>query len=148
MVVALWLAGGVALVLALLGLAFLDQSRARKASVSLRLAAEEMGAMPIASMRNGAQILFLRKDASTSDAPFVMLHVGESRPMSAAEIRRLWNSGRLWWYHTGETPPLGLSYYLRYLDGHYASVCQCHQHADSCEVGACGGHDESESSHQ
>lgn len=142
-----WLAGGVALVVALLGFALLDQSRARKASVSLRSAAEEMGAMPIASMRNGAQIVFLRRDASTSDAPFVMLHAGESREVSAAEIRRLWNGGRLWWYHTGETPPLGLSYYLRYLDGHYASTCQC-QHADSCATGACGDHDECDESHQ
>jgi hypothetical protein len=145
---ALWLAAGAALVLALLGLALLDQSRARRASESLHSAAEEMGAMPIASMRNGAQIVFLRRDASTSDAPFVILRAGESQHVSAAEIRRLWNSGRLWWYHTGETPPLGLSYYLRYLDGHYASSCQCHLHDDSCAVGALGDHDESEHSHQ
>ena len=145
---AAWLAGGAVVVVALLGFALLDQSRARKASGSLRAAADEMGAMPIASMRNGAQIVILRRDASTSDAPFVMLHAGESRPMSAAEIRRLWNSGRLWWYHTGETPPLGLSYYLRYLDGHYASACQCHQHGDSCATGACEHHDGFEDSHQ
>jgi hypothetical protein len=144
---ALWLAGGAVLLLALFAFALLDQSRARKASVLLRSAAEELGAMPIASMRNGAQIVFLRRDVSTSDAPFVMLHAGESRPMSAAEIRRLWNSGRLWWYHADETPPLGLSYYLRYLDGHYASACRCNP-ADSCEVGACGDHGESEEHHQ
>lgn len=125
MTVVTGLASVAMLVLALLVWAVFDQGRARKASESLRATAETMGVLPIASMRDGAQIVFFRRDASSSDAPFAMLHAGESRPMTAAEIRSLWNKGRLWWYHAGETPPLGLSYYLRYVDGQYASVCSC-----------------------
>jgi hypothetical protein len=113
-----------ALVLGLLVFALFDQGRARKASASLRSMAEEVGALPIASMRNGAQIVFLRRQAGASDTPFIMLHAGESRPMSADEIRRLWNGGRLWWYHAGETPPVGLRYYLRYVDGQYTPSCR------------------------
>jgi hypothetical protein len=123
---AVGLAGVATLVLALLVFALFDQSRARRASASLRATAESMGVMPIASMRNGAQIVFLRNEAATSDTPFVMLHGDESRPMSGTEIRRLWNRGRLWWYYVDETPPLGLSYYLRYVDGDYSSTCRLH----------------------
>jgi hypothetical protein len=120
------LASVAALVLALLAFALFDQSRARRASESLRATAEAMGVMPIASMRNGAQIVFLRNEAAASDTPFVMVHGGESRPMSAAEVRRLWNSGRLWWYYVDETPPLGLLYYLRYVNGDYSPTCRLH----------------------
>lgn len=118
------LAGVATLVLVLFVFAFFDQSRARRASVSLRATAESMGVMPIASMRNGAQIVFLRNEAAASDTPFVMLHGGESRPMSGMEIRRLWNRGRLWWYYVDETPPLGLQYYLRYVNGDYSPTCR------------------------
>jgi hypothetical protein len=118
------LTGATALVIALLAFALFDQGRARRASVSLRATAESMGVMPIASMRNGAQIVFLRNEAATSDTPFLMLHAGESRPMSAGEIRRLWNRGRLWWYYVDETPPLGLHYYLRYVNGDYSATCR------------------------
>lgn len=128
---ATWLASAAMLVVAILALALFDQARARKASESLRSTAESMGAMPIASMRNGAQIVFSRRDASSSETPFTMVHAGESRPLSAAEIQSLWNRGRLWWYHTGETPPLGLSYYLRYVDGQYFSACKCAFETDS-----------------
>ncbi len=118
------LAGVAALVLALVAFALFDQGRARRASVSLRATAESMGVMPIASMRNGAQIVFLRNEAATNDAPFVMLHGSESRPISGTEIRRLWHRGRLWWYYIDETPPLGLRYYLRYVDGDYSATCR------------------------
>lgn len=138
---AIGLVSAATLVVALLVWALIDQGRARKASESLRLTAEKTGALPIASLRNGAQIVFFRRDASSSDTPFAMILAGETRPMSSAEIRSLWSMGRLWWYHTGETPPLGLSYYLRYLDGQYSSACSCvvgrHPEADeSPESGA------------
>jgi hypothetical protein len=141
---ALWFAVGAVLVAALLGFMFFDQSRARGASDSLRLVAAEMSALPIASMRNGAQIVFLRQEAATSDTPFIMLHAGETSRLSAADIKRLWNRGRLWWYYDNETPPLGLSYYLRYLDGQYVSACRLHHEAgcsgsESCGDESCGG---------
>lgn len=133
------LAGSALLLVALVALALIDQRRAGRASELLRSTADELGAMPIASMRNGAQIVLSRRDCSTSDTPFTMLSAGESRPLSAEEVRHLWRWGRLWWYHTGETPPLGLQYYLRYLDGHYASVCQCSHRPDPGVPGASDG---------
>jgi hypothetical protein len=129
-VLVIGLASVVALAVILVAWAIFDQGRAGRASESLRATAETMGALPIASMRDGAQIIFFRQDASSSDTPFAMLLAGESRPMTAAEIRGLWKRGRLWWYHTGETPPLGLTYYLRYVDGQYASSCSCVSKSD------------------
>jgi hypothetical protein len=132
---ATWAAVVVVLVLGLLAFALFDQSRARKASASLLSTADDMVALPIASMRNGAQIILLRRLAATSEAPFVLLHAGESRHLSADEIKHLWKRGRLWWYYADETPPLGLSYYLRYVDGHYSPACRLHGQSDSEQAG-------------
>jgi hypothetical protein len=76
----------------------------RRVDPELREAAETIDAWPIATIRGrpGDKVVLHHRSGPDHPAGFVVLSAGRATPISADELRRLWNTTRLRWYR-----PLG-----------------------------------------
>jgi hypothetical protein len=100
--------------LAVFGSVLIDTVIGRRVDPALRDAADAAGAWPIATMRGrpGAKIILRHTSDDDALAGFFVLSGAHTAPISANEIRRLWNWGRLRWYRPSRLGIRQFSWYV------------------------------------